>query len=84
LNGTQTGLNGTFLPMQLIDWQLAEVAPLVLIGLTHISFDKSQLFSLLEEINRLLTASSGLIINDLTVLSIAFTILLFPLPAILF
>jgi hypothetical protein len=36
----ELGLDGIYLPMQLTDWPLVEVA-LLLIGLTHISFDKT-------------------------------------------
>jgi hypothetical protein len=36
-----TGLDGIYLPKQFTDWPLVEVA-LVLIGLTHISFNKNQ------------------------------------------
>jgi hypothetical protein len=36
----ESGLNGFYLPLQLIDWLLVEVA-LLLIGLTQISLTKS-------------------------------------------
>jgi hypothetical protein len=36
----KTGLDGIYLPKQLDDWPLVEVA-LLLIGLTHISFVKT-------------------------------------------
>ncbi len=36
-----TGLNGIYLPMQLADWPIIEVAK-AFIGLTHISLDRNQ------------------------------------------
>jgi hypothetical protein len=42
-----TGLDGIYLPMQLTDWPLVEVAPL-LIGLTHISCLSKTIFDPLE------------------------------------
>jgi hypothetical protein len=36
-----TGLDGIYLPMQLTDWLLVEVA-LLLIGLTYVTFVKNQ------------------------------------------
>jgi nitrate reductase NapE component len=38
----KSSLNGIYIPVQLTDWPLVEVALVGYFGLTHISFDQNQ------------------------------------------